>query len=139
MKNTSLLNSEMLKSVRQTQTPLNSLFFSEFNTNLIQRAIREQFRKNTGIAIDYQNPSDIMTIMRAVFVDNSSNQFEKVCEQVKHMNSVVINTAIGQINTGVSQYLGYIDDIDKPVRPMDNPINTSTYGNKIDINNKIGV
>lgn len=136
---TSLLNAEMLKSLQQTQTPLNSLYFSEFNLNLIQRAIREQFKKNTGIAIDYQNPSDILAIMRAVFVDNSTDQFAKVCDQVKHMNSIVINTAIGQINTGVSQYLGYIKDIEQPVRPMDNPINTSTYGNKMDINDKIGV
>ena len=136
---TSLLNAEMLKSLQQTQTPLNSLYFSEFNLNLIQRAIREQFKKNTGISIDYQNPSDLLAIMRAVFVDNSTDQFTQVCDQVKHMNSIVINTAIGQINTGVSQYLGYINDIEQPVRPMDNPVNTSTYGNKIDLNNKIGV
>ena len=136
---TSLLNAEMLKSLQQTQTPLNSLYFSEFNLNLIQRAIREQFKKNTGISIDYQNPSDLLAIMRAVFVDNSTDQFIQVCDQVKHMNAIVIGTAIGQVNTGVSQYLGYINDIEQPVRPMDNPVNTSTYGNKIDINNKIGV
>jgi len=136
---TSLLNAEMLKSLQQTQTPLNSLYFSEFNLNLTQRAVREQFKKNTGISIDYQNPSDLLAIMRAVFVDNSTDQFTNVCEQVKRMNAIVIGTAIGQINTGVSQYLGYISDIEQPVRPMDNPVNTSTYGNKIDINDKIGV
>ena len=130
--NTSRLNSEMLKSLQQTQTPLNSLYFSEFNLNLLQKAIREKFKKLTGgIAIDYQDPSDLLAIMRAVFVDNSRDPYGDVCNQVQQMNEVVIKTAINQINTGVSQYLGYIKDIGTPVQPLSNPINTSTHGNKL--------
>ena len=130
--NTSRLNSEMLRSLQQTQTPLNSLYFSEFNLNILQKAIREKFRSSTGgIAIDYQDPSDLLTIMRAVFVDNSCDPYGDVCKQIQQMNDVVIKTAINQINTGVSQYLGYIKDIVTPVQPLSNPTNTCTYGNKI--------
>ena len=53
-----------LNSIKQTKTPLNSLFFSEFNTNLLQRGIRQAFKNKTGIAIDYQNPDDLYGIMR---------------------------------------------------------------------------
>lgn len=136
---TSRLNSEMLKSLQQTETPLNSLYFSDFNLNLLQKAIREKFKKlSGGISIDYQDPSDLLTIMRAVFVDNSSDPYGDVCGQVRQMNEVVIKTALNQINTGVSQYMGYIKDIETPIQPLDQPINTSTYGNKIDSMN-IGV
>lgn len=129
--NTSRLNSEMLKSLQQTQTPLNSLYFSEFNLNLLQKAIREKFKSLTGgIAIDYQDSRDLLAIMRAVFVDNACEPYGDVCKQVQQMNEVVIKTALNQINTGVSQYLGYIKDIDTPVQPLSNPINTSTHGNK---------
>ena len=129
---TSRLNTEMLRSLQQTQTPLNSLYFSDFNLNLLQKAIRAKFKTMSGgIAIDYQDPSDLLTIMRAVFVDNACDPYGDTCKQVREMNEVVIKTAIYQINTGVSQYLGYIKDIEMPVQPISNPINTSTYGNKI--------
>ena len=48
-----------LNTLKQCPTPLNTLFFSEFNMNLLQRGIRQSFRDQTGVAIDYQNPSDL--------------------------------------------------------------------------------
>lgn len=129
---TSRLNSEMLKSLQQTPTPLNSLYFSDFNLNLLQKAIRQQFKVTTGgISIDYQDPSDLLAIMRAVYVDNSYDPYGNVCKQVKEMNGVVIKTALTQINTGVSQYLGYIKDIENPVQLISAPVNTSTHGTKM--------
>jgi hypothetical protein len=128
-----------LNSIKQTQTPLNTLFFSEFNTNLLQRAIRQTFKNNTGISIDYQNASDLYAIMRVVFINNAGNHATNVNEQVKFMNALVIKTAVGQVRSGVSQYLGYIRDIDTLVVPPEPPANTSTYGMKMDKSDKIGV
>jgi hypothetical protein len=59
--------------------------------------------------------------------------------QVKFMNSRVIDTAIGQIQTGVSQYISYIKEIDTTRTLLDRPVNTSTFGNKLDSNTKIGI
>lgn len=128
-----------LNSIKQTQTPLNTLFFSEFNTNLLQRAIRQTFKNNTGMSIDYQNTNDLYAIMRVVFINNAGNHATNVNEQVKFMNALVIKTAVGQIRSGVSQYLGYIRDIDTLVVPPEPPANTSTYGMKMDKSDKIGV
>ena len=128
-----------LNSIKQTRTPLNTLFFSEFNTNLLQRAIRQTFKNNTGMSIDYQNTSDLYAIMRVVFINNAGNHTTNVNEQVKFMNALVIKTAVGQIRSGVSQYRGYIRDIDTLVVPPEPPANTSTYGLKMDKNDKIGV
>ena len=124
-----------LNSIKQCATPLNTFFFSEFNKNLLQRGIRQEFRNKTGVSIDYQNSDDLYSIMRVVFVNNAGDQMTRVNEQVKFMNSVVINTAVGQIQTGVSQYMGYRKDIDNLAVPIDQPINTSTYGKKIDKSN----
>ena len=128
-----------LNSLKQVPTPLNTLFFSDFNKNLLQRAIRQNFKDETGIAIDYQNNDDLFAIMRVVFINNSRNPSEKVNEQVKMMNSMVIKTATSQINSGVSQYMDYVKQIDTQPVPLDIPANTTTYGNKIPINDKIGV
>jgi hypothetical protein len=115
------------------------LFFSEFNTNILQKAIRQDFKNKTGVSIDYQSSSDLYSIMRVVFINNSGDHNTNVNEQVKYMNSVVIKTAISQIQTGVSQYMGYIRDIDTLAVPMNPPVNTSTAGKKFGYNNKIGL
>ena len=128
-----------LDSLKQCETPLNTLFFSEFNQNLLQRGIRQAFKNKTGIAIDYQNPDDLYGIMRVVFINNSGDHYSRVNEQVKNMNSQVINTAISQIQTGVSQYIAYANDIDTIATPLDQPINTSTVGMKMGKNEKIGI
>ena len=128
-----------LNTLKQCPTPLNTLFFSEFNMNLLQRGIRQSFRDQTGVSIDYQNPSDLYSIMRVVFINNSGDPNANVQEQVKYMNGIVIKTASGQIQTGVSQYMGYVHDIDTLAVPNDRPVNTTTYGKKFGKNEKIGL
>ena len=128
-----------INSLKQCPTPLNTLFFSEFNMNLLQRGIRQSFRDKTGVAIDYQNPSDLYSIMRVVFINNSGDPNANVQEQVKYMNGIVIKTATGQIQTGVSQYMGFIHDVETLSVPIDRPKSTTNYGNKFGKNEKIGL
>jgi hypothetical protein len=128
-----------LDSLQQCETPLNTLFFSDFNKNLLQRGIRQTFKNKSGIAIDYQNPDDLYAIMRVVFINNSGDHHSRINEQVKYMNTKVIDTALSQIQTGVSQYIAYARDIESTRTLIDQPINTSTVGKKIDINTKIGI
>ena len=129
----------ILESIKQCETPLNTLFFSDFNRNILQRGIRQAFKNKTGISIDYQNSDDLYGIMRVVFINNSGDHHTKVREKVKAMNMRVIDMAISQIQTGVSQYIAYANDIDTISMPLDQPLNTSTVGKKIDFNNKIGI
>jgi Fe-S cluster assembly ATPase SufC len=128
-----------LNSMKQCETPLNTLFFSEFNRNILQRGIRQSFKDRTGISIDYQNPDDLYGIMRVVFINNSGDHQRDVNKQVKAMNIRVIETALSQIQTGVSQYIAYVNDIDTTSIPLDQPMNTSTSGKKLGYNNKIGI
>jgi Fe-S cluster assembly ATPase SufC len=125
--------------MKQCETPLNTLFFSEFNRNILQRGIRQSFKDRTGISIDYQNPDDLYGIMRVVFINNSGDHQRDVNKQVKAMNIRVIETALSQIQTGVSQYIAYVNDIDTTSIPLDQPMNTSTSGKKLGYNNKIGI
>lgn len=128
-----------LDSLQQCETPLNTLFFSDFNKNLIQRGVRQTFKNKSGIAIDYQNPDDMYAIMRVVFINNAGDHYTNINEQVKYMNTKVIERSLSQIQTGVSQYIAYANDIDSTRTLIDQPINTSTVGKKIDFNNKIGI
>lgn len=129
---------DVLMSLKQCPTPLNTLFFSEYNQALLQKGIRQEIFTEYQKKIDYQNKSDLLALMRQVFVTNSSNPYGDLCAQVKFMNQMVIKEAVKQISTGLSQYLGYMRDIDSPIDPSPIPINTSLYGVKLDYNNKIG-
>ena len=128
-----------MNTIKQTATPLNNLFFSEFNRNILQRAIRDKFYKETGVKIDYQNNDDLFTIMRYVFINNQMSHYDNIYGQVKNMNMIVIKTALSHVRTGVSQFLGYINDIATMAVPLAPPINTSTYGNKMPENDKIRI
>ena len=118
----------ILRTMRQTETPLSSLFFSDFNLRRLQNDIRSTFKTKTGIAIDYQNQRDVLTLMRMIFINNSYNPYGNLPEQVKLMNSLVVDKAMEQIGTGISEYIGYMKDISTPLTPEARPINASYYG-----------
>ena len=128
-----------INSLKQCPTPLNTLFFSEFNTNLLQRGIRQDFKNRTGISIDKQNSNDLYSLMRVVFINNSGDHNTNVQEQVRYMNSIVIKTASSQVQTGVSQLMGYLRDTESNTKPNDLPMSTSNYGKKFGKNEKIGL
>lgn len=119
-------------SLKQERTPLNSIYFSEQNMMLLQKAIRAEFLKKSGLKIDYQNPNDLYALMRSVFINNQQNGYDKIDQQIRHMNGIVINEALKQIQTGVSQFFSYVKDKDKPIIPPAIPENTSIYGMRID-------
>ncbi len=128
-----------INSLKQCPTPLNTLFFSEFNMNLLQRGIRQDFKNRTGISIDKQNSNDLYSLMRVVFINNSGDHNTNVQEQVRYMNSIVIKTASSQVQTGVSQLMGYLRDTESNTKPNDLPVSTSNYGKKFGKNEKIGL
>lgn len=121
----------IVRTMRQVDTPLSSLFLSDFNLKRLQNDIRKTFKVQTGIAIDNQDQDDMLTLMRMVFINNSFNPYGNLPEQLELMNSIVVKTAVGQIGTGVSQYIGYIRDISTPLVPEPRPINTSLYGERM--------
>ena len=128
-----------LDSLSQTPTPLNQTFFSGQNMNYLQNAIRQKVKDSTGYSIDKQNHDDLITIMRATFINNSTNGYGNVTEQVMWMNKVTIDTCVQQIYTGLSQYIGYVKEINKNPVPLDLPRNESTYGEFMNVNSRFGM
>lgn len=128
-----------LHSISQCPTPLNTTFFSKQNQNLIQRGIKQQILNKHKVKIDNQSPDVILAIMRVVFINNSADPYNDITAQVKFMNQRVIEMCARQITSGLTQFYGYLQDIDRPLHPPSIPVNTSVYGNKINYNEKIGL
>lgn len=118
--------------------PLSDAFFSEFNKSTIQQGITESIRKKTGYTLEEQNPSDLLALMKSVYVNLMADPYTDVRQQVSNMNSKVIDEATGTISTGMLQQLLYLRDISSNPVPMAPPSSTSTYGNKLGTRPPIG-
>jgi hypothetical protein len=55
------------------------------------------------------------------------------------MNAKVVKEATGTISTGLLQQIVYLRDISRNPVPLETPVSTSTYGNKIPSNFKFGI
>jgi hypothetical protein len=118
--------------------PLSDAFFSPFNRETIHDGIVGAIRKKTGYTIDKQNDADVQALMKRVYVNLMSDPYTDVRQQVENMNNKVIEEATETISTGMLQQLLYMRDIESNPIPLQPPVSTSTYGNKIPQNFKIG-
>lgn len=118
--------------------PLNDAFFSEFNRATIQKSIARSIREKTGYTISDQNDGDLQALMKRVYINMLANPYQDVRQQVEKMNAKVVEEATATISTGMLQQLIYLRDISSNPVPLAPPVSTSTYGNKIPNNFKIG-
>mgnify|MGYP003331660579 CR=1 FL=1 len=120
-------------------TPLGNAFFSDFNKETIHSAIQKEIKTQTGYDLDRQNDGDVQSLMRVVYTDMSVDPYTDVKNQVARMNDEVIKRATSTISTGMLQQLVYLRDITENPVPLEIPVSTSTYGNKIPSNFKFGI
>ena len=120
-------------------TPLGNAFFSDFNKEKIHSSILSEIKTQTGYELDRQNDGDVQSLMRVVYTDLAVDPYTDVRNQVANMNAEVIKRATATISTGMLQQLVYLRDIAENPVPLEIPVSTSTYGNKIPSNFKFGI
>jgi hypothetical protein len=120
-------------------TPLGNAFFSEFNKENIHSLILDNIKAQTGYQLDRQSDGDLQALMRVVYTDLAVDPNTDVRAQVSRMNYEVVKRATATISTGMLQQLVYMRDISENPMPLEIPISTSTYGNKIPSNFKFGI
>jgi hypothetical protein len=119
-------------------SPLVDAFFSDFNKEALQDQIIAAIKEKTGYEIQRQNYSDLDALMQRAFTNLRRDPYSNVREQVDEMNARVVKEASATISTGMLQQLMYLRDISQNAVPLAVPVSTSTYGNKIPSNFKIG-
>ena len=133
------VRTSMITSMHKTTTPLNTAFFQQANLERIQAMLRSQFRNETGLSIDRQNPRDVMTFMRYVYINNAMNPYGNVSAQIARMNQQVVNKMLPQVREGVSSYILYVRDSSTAYVPNALPVNTSLVGERVPINSAVGM
>ena len=133
------VRTSMITSMHKTTTPLNATFFQQGNLERIQMMLRNQFRNETGLSIDRQNPRDVLTFMRYVYINNAMNPYGNIEAQIARMNQQVVDKMLPQVRDGVSAYIMYIRDASTSYVPKPLPRNTSLAGKSIPINSRVGM
>ena len=122
---------EALKGI-QSSSPLSQLFFCRQNVNDIQNMIRYNVWIISGKKhiIDRQSDVDLHVIMRSFYLQYSQNQQTHITEQIKQLNTMVLDWVIPKIMTQIEQYLTYKQQVSGVYQPMEREINTSVSGTK---------
>jgi hypothetical protein len=113
-------------------TPLNTVFFSKGNIDLLQDKIAEQvwLMSNKKYRIDRQSDDDLQIIMRSYYLMFGENNDARVAEELEDLNRRVVGYASGKIYSEAEFYLFYRRDIEDFAPPIAGPINTQVYGTR---------
>lgn len=115
------------------RTPVSDVFFSKTNIDALQEGIRYLVWINSckQYVIGTQNEQELKIIMRSMYLQHSKNLPVDILEQVRELNSKVLEFAVGQIMSEIKIYLKYKNDLAKLPVPMDNGAATTSKGTRV--------
>lgn len=111
---------------RKTDDPVMSLFFSEQNMNALHDAIINLIQRSTGVTISRQSERDLLGMMQFVFSVYANTTCPKtVVDEVRRLNTIVLDESIPLIKSGMLMYLQYIKDASTLPVPIDRSVSTT--------------
>ena len=108
------------------------MYFSKENIERLQNLIRYTvFTKSNGkYKVDNQSEIDLKIVMRSLYLQHSPNLECHIIKQVEFLNNLVVNWCYPKIINEVSQYIGYVKDVERLPVPLEHPQNLSSAGTK---------
>lgn len=114
-------------------TPLGELFFCRDNMNRIQNKIKKEvFIRTKGkyVLKVAQNESDLLIVMRAVYISDAMHEPYRLVHQVKVLNHLTIERIVPDMISMIKQEEKYLYDISHPINPIALPVNINSKGNR---------
>jgi len=132
--NIHLYSSKNLETISRnyTGTCLSELFFSRDNVNIIhQGLINFVYNKTNGkYKIGKQSEQELAIIMRSIYLTYGKNLTYNINQQIKELNTLVIEWSAETIITNIQQYLDYKTNVSTLKMPIESPALTSQKGLK---------
>lgn len=127
-----LKGNEALKSIH-SKNALSDVFFSRQNMDALQDAIRflvyeKSCKKHV---IDRQSETDLVVIMRSVYLEYGEYKPYHIADQVRELNAKVLEYCVPRILQEIKLYLHYRQDITTLPVPLERGEFTSTKGSKV--------
>ena len=116
-----------------TENPISELFFSQHNISILQNGIRYSvFKKTNDLKIiGNQSEHELLIIMRSIYLQYCKHKQYNIVEQVKELNSKVIDYAVPNILVELNQYINYKKDASSLPIPLEHAKYVSSAGTKI--------
>lgn len=126
------VDDEVLKSIH-SKNELSMVFFGRKNINALQEAIRYQvFKGSCGKhIIDKQSETDLIVIMRSMYLEYGQYRPFGIKEQVQALNQRVLEYCVPRILQEINIYLHYRNDIQNLPVPLDRGEFISAKGTKV--------
>lgn len=114
------------------KTLVSDLYFSSRNIDILQIGIKNKILNDSRgkYIIGRQSDDELKIIMRSIFFQHSKNMSTNINEQVKSLNTKVIEWSVPQIMTNIKQSEKYISDISTLPEPIEHSQLTSLKGTK---------
>ena len=112
---------------------LKKVFLSNDNLKIVQKQlVLEVFkRSNKKYKIPFQDPKDIVTVMRYMYYEYALNLPYNIKEQVKELNKMVVDEVTPSVLINLDAYYQYLIDSSTQPTLIDLPVNLSSKGNRI--------
>src|SRR3989344_1793489 len=127
-------SSAAIRGMQLENTPVSLLFFSDENIKRIQRHIKDAvLEKSKGafkLKVD-QDISDVLIVMRAIFLEHGLNMPTQIKRQVKILNKKTLDYILPNMMSNIKQQYNYIKEINNPHRnilPLLLNVNSSQRG-----------
>ena len=118
---------------RHSNTPLNTVFFSDDNVENLHGKIQQAVMEMSGpkrYKIDRQNDDDLKLIMRSYYLQYARNNPGEVAAELEDLNNRVIGFASNRIMVEIESYVRYRKDILDFPEPIERPVDVQIYGTR---------
>jgi hypothetical protein len=111
---------------------LSELYFSKENINIIQEGIiNSVYNKSNGkYNISRQSDNELIIVMRSIYFQHGKNLNFNINEQIKELNTLVIQWCVDEIISNVKQYLEYKKTVSTLPLPLERAQLPSQKGSK---------
>lgn len=119
------------------KTAVSDVFFSDMNMDIVQKSIRYGVNQRTGKVVAKQSDNTIYIIMRSILLQYANFRVgvADLADEIRSLNSRVVEYCVDNISSNVQQYIGYIKDLEKLPVPLDRPVYHNKNNFTYDISN----
>lgn len=120
-------------SGNMAESEVSVLFFSKLNIQALQDGIRNLVykRSNQKHKISEQSINELVIVMKSIFLQEGQNLMYNVVEQVRYLNTKVLDYCVPEILKELDMYEKYMKDLSSLPVPIDRAVNVSSKGDKV--------
>jgi len=111
-------------------SPVSELFFSRDNFAALQHGLRYRVWVETREVISEQPETELLVVMRSIYLQYSRNEAFEVVQQVRELNALVLDYCVRVVVAEVGVNLQYRKDISTLPVPLDRAPLATTKGSR---------